>query len=209
MTLQRIVGALLPQEQREQVLGDLHERGFLLRDVLNVLPRVWWSYLVREFSGPVPALARACESAIAARTQKLSLHGRIVTAIAFGGLATSDNFLMRGSAWPAIGVAIAWFAALTWAEKRKSPISVLPDNRPKLLTRYLEELDRQIDSCKWRAVGMLLYILLQATFRHSPLPAFPVAVLYSGLFLILAVDRLRLTRLRAEFRSLTNPTPAR
>ncbi len=203
----RLLSALLPLDYRDQVLGDLQERGFLLRDILSVLPRVWWSYTVREFSGPVPSLARACESAIAARTRKLAFHDRILTSMAIGGVATSDKYLMHGSYWPAVGVAIAWFAALTWKENRKCPITLVPENRARILTRYLEVLDRQIDSSKLRAAGMLLYILLQAAFRQSPVASIPVAILVSGLFLVLVLDRIRITRLRQEFRSLTNPTP--
>jgi hypothetical protein len=207
MNRDRIVNALLPREYRAQVLGDLQERGFLLRDIVSTLPCVWWTYTVREFSGPIPSLARACESSIAARTQKLSLYGRVITSIVFGGVVTSDKYVGQGSYWPAAGAAIAYFAVLTSAERRKSLISVLPENRAQILTRYLEELDRQINHCKVRAASILLYVLLQVTFG-APFPRIPGAILMSGLFLILVVDRVRITRLRQEFRSLTNPTPA-
>ena len=43
----RIITALLPNDYREHVLGDLEERGFRMRDVVSVLPRVWLSALRR------------------------------------------------------------------------------------------------------------------------------------------------------------------
>ncbi len=53
MGLRQLINALLPTAYREQVLGDLHERGFRPRDIVNVVPRIWWSHLTR-FPTPVP-----------------------------------------------------------------------------------------------------------------------------------------------------------
>lgn len=75
MKRQSIIAALLPRAYREQVFGDLHERGFHLRDVANVLPRVWTSCLIRSVTGPVPQLALATDAAIDARTQELARQG--------------------------------------------------------------------------------------------------------------------------------------
>jgi len=44
----RIVTALLPNDYREHVLGDLEERGFRLRDAISVLPGIWMSRLQRN-----------------------------------------------------------------------------------------------------------------------------------------------------------------
>lgn len=43
----KLVTALLPNDYREHVLGDLEERGFRLRDIVSVLPRVWIGALRR------------------------------------------------------------------------------------------------------------------------------------------------------------------
>ncbi len=47
MGLKKVVSLLLPAPYRQQVLGDLQERGFRARDIASVLPRVWWSHLNR------------------------------------------------------------------------------------------------------------------------------------------------------------------
>jgi hypothetical protein len=65
MDLKRVVRALLPRDYREQVLGDLEERGFLLRDIANAIPQVWWSHLHR---GPRYALAAAPDAFLQERT---------------------------------------------------------------------------------------------------------------------------------------------
>lgn len=52
MDLKTVISALLPIEKREQILGDLEERGFRPLDVANVLPLVWWSYWVRQWNTP-------------------------------------------------------------------------------------------------------------------------------------------------------------
>ncbi len=70
MGLTNIVGALLPRDYREQVLGDLHERGFRLLDIASVVPQVWWSYLRRAGSLPRFALATASDAQLHQRTEQ-------------------------------------------------------------------------------------------------------------------------------------------
>lgn len=69
MGLRKLTSALLPAAYREQILGDLQERGFRAADVTSVLPGVWWSHLRR--SSFVPNLAGASEEVIERRTQHL------------------------------------------------------------------------------------------------------------------------------------------
>ena len=52
MDLAKIVSVLLPSEVRESVLGDLAERGYRLSDILNVLPRIWFSSFRRAIALP-------------------------------------------------------------------------------------------------------------------------------------------------------------
>jgi hypothetical protein len=54
MGLKSLLPHLLPFEYREQVLGDLAERGYRLRDVVSVLPGLWWTAIRREYVGPIP-----------------------------------------------------------------------------------------------------------------------------------------------------------
>lgn len=51
--VRKITAALLPDDYREHILGDLEERGFRLRDVVSVLPRIWLSHLRRSPWSPV------------------------------------------------------------------------------------------------------------------------------------------------------------
>jgi hypothetical protein len=64
-----ITSLLLPAGYREQVLGDLQERGFRMGDAAGVLPRVWWSHARRSFI--VPNLAGASDDIIERRTRSL------------------------------------------------------------------------------------------------------------------------------------------
>ncbi len=68
MGLKRIVSALLPRDYREQIVGDLEERGFRPRDVLSVLPSVWWSCMLR--ASAVPNLTGANETSLRHRSRQ-------------------------------------------------------------------------------------------------------------------------------------------
>jgi uncharacterized membrane protein YbjE (DUF340 family) len=70
MILRSIVSALLPADYREQVLGDLQERGFRLTDVATAVPQVWWSHFLRGRS-PRFALAQAPDLILHQRTEQL------------------------------------------------------------------------------------------------------------------------------------------
>jgi hypothetical protein len=63
MRFHSFLASLLPAEYREQVLGDLHERGFRLRDIVSTIPRVWWSHLRRTCTPPTNIPAGATELA--------------------------------------------------------------------------------------------------------------------------------------------------
>jgi len=70
--LKRILAALLPAGSREHVLGDLEERGFRVRDVVNVIPRLWWSQWLRSWNGPPFAAAAASDSDLCRRVQQFA-----------------------------------------------------------------------------------------------------------------------------------------
>ncbi|MEO5922399.1 MAG: hypothetical protein ABIR70_01085 [Bryobacteraceae bacterium] len=71
MDLRTVLSAVLPLASREQILGDLEERGFRARDILSVLPGAWLAHLRREWLGPVPSLADASEAALRLRAEQL------------------------------------------------------------------------------------------------------------------------------------------
>jgi hypothetical protein len=63
--LAALLPIVIPRDAREHVMGDLierasakdsngFERGLRLRDVVNVLPRVWFAHVRRAWFGPVP-----------------------------------------------------------------------------------------------------------------------------------------------------------
>lgn len=74
--MRQLLSAFLPHDRREQILGDLHERGFRFFDIVNIVPRVWISHLVRAVTGPIPQQA-ASDAAIRGRTEKLARQGAI------------------------------------------------------------------------------------------------------------------------------------
>ena len=64
-----LISRLLPRDYREQVLGDLQERGFSVRDIASVLPRIWWSAARRTLR--VPNLSGASEAQLRQRLTQL------------------------------------------------------------------------------------------------------------------------------------------
>ena len=67
MELKTILAALLPESSREHVLGDLEERGFRFGDIVNVLPRVWWSHWIRSLTAPPFVAGGASDAALRRR----------------------------------------------------------------------------------------------------------------------------------------------
>jgi hypothetical protein len=94
--LRRFAEYSLPPGDRAQILGDLAERNFRLRDLASVLPALWISHLRREWIAPVPKLANpssnSSDEAIRRRTEQLRCSRGFVVVVA---LCSLSRFALR------------------------------------------------------------------------------------------------------------------
>src|SRR5262245_16215158 len=104
----KILAALLPREYREQVLGDLEERGVRPSDIVNVLPGVWTSHLRRSLFGPPPDYT-ATESTMGARAGQLRAQ-RVRWVALWAGLGTGSICLRSISAGTLWGFTVGLLA---------------------------------------------------------------------------------------------------
>ncbi len=155
--MKNIVSGMLPATHREQVLGDLQERGYRFRDIVNVLPRVWWSHLVRTLTAPPPRLARATDATIRARTEQLArqgalaFYGRYVTIWAlYIPFRHGPPHLESWQVVVACGVAAllavpGYFMSLRRALRESNSLN---PSRPQLLSAYSQQIDYQMTQAK-------------------------------------------------------------
>ncbi len=166
MNLERIVGGLLPRDRREQVLGDLQERGFRLRDFSSVLPRVWWSHFRRQIGGPLPNIAAANEPAILQRIEQLRNQGRLIMtsalAFLFGSIALKGlTGMFESRVWTAfllVGLAATLGALVGRFRSEEKGLLSLDSSRRRLLLDYQSQLRFQMNMMWFLAVlpGWLL-----------------------------------------------------
>ena len=205
MKLTPIVKSLLPHDYREQVLGDIQERGFRLRDVASVLPRVWWSCLLRAAAGPSSPFS-ASPAAILARTEQLQRQGRITQVLLFTLFLYAFAIdLSTGAA--RLGFIVAGLVILMlrarFTRVGPQPVLSLDPSQYKLLADYRAQIDFQRASLTW--VPLFALFVLFVPFR-SPMiltASWPVVFLYGVASAILVVwSRSRVSQLRRELESV-------
>lgn len=136
----RLLSTLLPSAYRDQVVGDLHERGFRLADIAGTVPRVWWSNFRRSLN--VPNMAGASEAVIRIRMQRVQ-RMQLLTAM-LGAIMFSTGTLLdpRRGDWER---AFAWFVpvamlavVLARSYYRPVPQSQSPVDRYRLLLKQMQ-----------------------------------------------------------------------
>lgn len=204
MTLHSVVKALIPHAYREQVLGDLQERGLQFRDIVNVLPRIWWTSIARQWTGPVPRMAGAPDSAIVARTEQLARQGARIFAgltLAFGisllRLPELKGFQFAGTLVVLTLVLIPVYRAAV-NRAFDGPLS-FEHSRAKLLTNYRRQIHHQL-AFPIPALSSAAYFAVKSgNFAGSPGLSVLLALGVTGL----AVRRM--SRLRRELQALEVP----
>jgi len=207
MTLRSIVRFLLPAEYREQVLGDLHERGFRFRDVVNVLPRVWGSSIVRTVTGSV-AVGREC--AILARSEQLQQDGR--RAIAYTLAVVLATRVLRdfpGTLTTRVALALFIFPLIAvlgrFLGRSLDPSLSLDRSRSTLLADYRAQLRFQMAGTPSGVLAAILFLLTSDKPRALWPASTPAVWGYASLAVvgILAAGAcLRFIGLRRELNSL-------
>ncbi len=210
MTLRSMLKPLLPADYREQVLGDLQERGFRLRDVVDVLPRIWGSFIVRTLTGPIPNVAAHGECAILARTEQLQQEGRRAIAYALAiVLATRVLRDLPASLTTRAALALVLFPLITTLGRFlgrtvESSLS-LDRSRTTLLADYRAQLRFQMAGTPSGVLAAMLFLLTSDQPR-TPWPVSTPAVWgYASVAVVgimAAWACLRFLRLRRELNSL-------
>jgi hypothetical protein len=165
--MKRLLAALLPAESREHVLGDLAERGYRLRDIASVLPRVWFSHCWREISGPAPCLANASEDAIRRRCRQFQAR-RCYSLVAMILPSVAAGIVRRGDGYWGLLLAAAPLLFLAPSGKSNNPIA----SRDRWLDLYRAQMIQRL------------------TFSHITVIGFPLMVAIQFLFLLPAVGQL-------------------
>jgi hypothetical protein len=210
MTLHSLVQSLLPTAYREQVLGDLQERGFRLTDIASVLPRIWWTHAARQWTGPVPQMAAASDSAILARTQQLARQGARAAGVVFfaiGILGPVGNRppLVGWQVFPMIvACGLASLGLYFIRFRRAIPESGSFDNsRAKLLSKYQQQIDYQVTMAKsFLALPALILVPCAIHWYRSGHLSGPLMLAYSAAFGVALLAQRRISRLRRELETL-------
>jgi hypothetical protein len=205
MGLRTITRALLPRDYREQVLGDLAERGFRFRDALSVLPHIWWSAIRR--SALVPSLASASDAVLSQRVRQFERRW-IVAQL---GILCASMSLGRGLSgtegmWNGVllfAASLAFCALFMLAPYRPPP---LPVTREQLILHHREQLQKIL--ARWGPRLLTLWIVtiaggLWSTWSReaSELPwRFTRSV--AALALIYLLVRWKTRRARQELESM-------
>jgi hypothetical protein len=210
MTLIRITRALLPADYREQVLGDLEERGFRLRDIASVLPRVWWSSTMRQWIGPVPQMAAASDAAVLARTGQLARHGAI--ALVTGGALIWIAYLPFRPGLPyapwqvvvmSLAIVVASIPGYFLQLRRTLPPSNINQARPQLLSAYRQQIDYQVTQAKaiLYLPSAIIVLWLIDWYNSRAIPPFLVSFL-AVLLAVALLAQYRISRLQRELHTL-------
>lgn len=197
-----LVGAMLPLSHRDQVLGDLEERGFRARDIVSAVPAAWIAYFYRDWIAPVPNLAAASDDALRLRLEQLRRGS--VTAVAlpaalvwtyFGLLTEPAGFSRWTMFLPLVSV---WLMRLVW-DGPPTLLSLQP-TRGMLVEEYRAALTRMIGG----GLFMLVSVppLLGRLLRREPVPV--DAVIF--LCVCTAVFLVRWRRAKLELANLSRPT---
>lgn len=93
--LKQLVSALLPPESRENILGDLEERGFRLGEMISVTLTARFTAFLRDWTGKVPDLSSADDAAIELRIDRLRQSGRILLCCLMTTFAVSISELTK------------------------------------------------------------------------------------------------------------------
>jgi hypothetical protein len=117
------------------ILGDLEQRGYRFRDLLSVLPALWYAHFRREWTGPIPNLAGASEEALLRRSAQLHdrigsiPYGRIFLAFAVVSMVLSPGF----------NHLLQIFLATVFLRQRAAALPVIPIEiyRSALIARIL------------------------------------------------------------------------
>jgi hypothetical protein len=197
--MKRFLAAWLPRDYREQVLGDLQERGFRLRDIASVIPQVWWSCLRR--SAAVPMLASANEAALRHRAQQFQVRRFLGTAVALA--------LLTGASWDAQAFWVALFLvsyALTFlhfSDRTPRP------GREGWVEIHRKQLTQAIQSSRWGgspavfASSAILYRLVRSILSENLERVFPqIEWLLLLLPLSVILGRVHARRLNWELEAL-------
>jgi len=203
--IQTIIRLLLPRDRRDQIVGDLHERGFRLSDVASVLPRVWWSHIHRAVTGPVPHLAAAGEGAILARTEQLQRQGRFTWALAQAVViwAFALNLPDGASRFWFVATSLGGLAVASRLRRWPQPALTLDRSRRTLLADYGTQINFQLTLLAWMPLFCVFTLFLTVKdpiVLNASLPAILLTCSVSAI--LIAWPLCRAFQLRRERDSL-------
>jgi hypothetical protein len=153
--LVRIIAALLPRNVREHVLGDLTERGFNFRDIANVLPGVWWSYLRRITA--IPIVEGATDAAFERRFHQFSRETGIAFALIYLSWSVLVTIVYR-ELWYLILVFAGLAGIVAWRHFRSTGrlrFPILPVPVGTWREFYVVRLRRMRAFLFWCQIGIL------------------------------------------------------
>jgi hypothetical protein len=219
MDLKGVVAALLPFESRDHVLGDLEERGFRVRDVVNVLPLVWWSYWVRQWKTPAYVTAGASDAALYHRARQFARRQALFRTVSNSlGITLVANlvrtrFLHRPASdepWTFFFIVFVGILINEVLERRFAPPA---GDRTRWLKRHRGQLKVALREARlplgfpFRILSRILQVLVLELILFGP----PLSTLQNGIsltILLLALpvtiqwERRRKSRLQLELEHL-------
>jgi hypothetical protein len=204
MILRSFVSPLLPAAYREQVLGDLQERGFRLTDIASVLPRIWWSHLLRSLT--VPILTGASEATLRRRATQFARRRIFLVSdvLAMAVLLQAFNDKIQDS----LGIlAVGLTAFLIGSDLTFRLGPPLPTGREAWLDYHRKQLQEAFQASLRGGPGFPYTIFLAAFnvlnhWQRDPAILMRVVAMLVALNAIFALARLRAARLRKELELL-------
>jgi len=211
MGLRNIVSALLPIGYREQVLGDLQERGFRLGDIASAVPKIWWSYLHRSWTLPRFALGGAKDQILQQRVAQFYSQTRWAWALFLWAQLQPIVRWIHGPTAVSLLLECALLALLCFAtragrDRFLDTLSGAP--RPLWVSAHHHQLIRQRLLARLGVPYLLIpfaFTRLWKTFGSAPIRrAQGIGSFLVAVIVCLLLGQLRSRRLQREIEGLQN-----
>jgi len=156
--LRSLVSLLIPDTYREQVLGDLQERGFRVRDILSILPSVWWSRLYRACTLPHFTMAGDLRPSLKSQARRSVLNATLFgfcLGILNGGVYR--EWSVRRMSVPLIAAIAGYALSLCELHFRMRKVSLARDG---WRVYYSNQLAAELRQARLGGIQLLLLVTL-------------------------------------------------